>query len=122
MDIEELAAHMRQAGDLADRPHSGQRTEAGIAVRVHPAGEALKMVLRMRCLAVGRESVPGRRRRFAVPGPLIPHIGPDPTGRRLAGAGRQQLDRGVVSEQGLAGQHVAPNGIGQGLHQRRRLP
>ena len=36
MDIEELAAHMRQAGHLAERAGSGQRAEPGIAVRVQP--------------------------------------------------------------------------------------
>ena len=121
MDVEELAAHMRQAGDLADRPGSRQRAEPGIAVGVHPPGEAFKMALRMHRLAVGREAVPGRRRRGAVPGPFVPDVGPDPAGRRPAGARRQQLDRGVVGEQGPAGQHIAPDGIGQRLQQRRRL-
>ena len=39
---------------------------------------------------------------------LAPDVGPGPPGRRLADPGHQQLDRGVVGEQGLAGQHVAP--------------
>ena len=94
MDVEELATHMRQTGNLADRPGAGQRPEAGIAVGVHSAGEAGQVRLRTRRLAVGREAVPSRQRRLSVPGPLVPHIGPDSARRCLAGPRRQQLDRG----------------------------
>ena len=38
MEVEELASHLRQAGDLADRPGAGQRTEAaGAAPCLEPA-------------------------------------------------------------------------------------
>ena len=47
MDIEELPSHMRQAGDLADRPGAGELAEPGIAVGMHPAAEARQMRLRM---------------------------------------------------------------------------
>ena len=57
MDVEELAAHMRQEGDPTDQPASSQRAEAGIAVGVHPAGNAFKMRLRMRRFTVGQEPV-----------------------------------------------------------------
>ena len=78
------APDMRQAGDLADRTGAGELAEPGIAVAVHPAAEARQMALRMRRLAVDREAVPHRWRRFALPGPLVPHIGPGPPSRRLS--------------------------------------
>ena len=63
----------------------GPAPRTGIAVCVHPAGKALKMCHRMRRLAVGREAVPGRRWRLALPGPLVLYVGPGPAGRLAAG-------------------------------------
>ena len=78
MDVEELAPHMRQAGDLADRAGAGELAEPGIAVAVHPAAEARQMRLRMFGLAVGREAVPRRRRGFAPARAVRPAHRPRP--------------------------------------------
>src|SRR5690606_7231249 len=68
MDVDELAAHVGHAGDLADGAGAVEVVEAGIAVGMHEAARAGEMVLRVLSLAVAREAIPGRRRGRAAPG------------------------------------------------------
>ena len=62
MDVEELASHMGQTGDLADRSDADEAFEPRVAIDVHPAAEVGQMALGMAVLAVGGEPVLGRRR------------------------------------------------------------
>ena len=121
VDIEELASHVRQARDLADGTGADESLEAGVAVGVHPAGEASQMLLGVMGLAVRGKPVPSRRRTIARPRPLVAYIAPGARRRRLAGSRGEYLDRGVIGEDGPTGQHVTPHRIGQRLEQRRRL-
>ena len=83
MDVDELAADVGHAGDLADGAGAVEVVEAGIAVSMHEAAEAGEMVLRVLSLAVSREAIPGCRSRRTAPGALVAGIGPEPRGLRL---------------------------------------
>ena len=94
MHVDELAADMGHAGDLADGAGAVEFLEAGVAIGMHPAAEAGEVVLRVLALAVAREAIPGRRGCRAAPRPLVTGIGPEPRGLRLAGAGREHARPG----------------------------
>ena len=120
-DVDELAPDVRQAGDLADIACPKELVEAGIAVGVHPALEALQVAGRMLALAIDGEPVAGGGRIRTKPGPFIADVGPDPRRPRAAVARGLQLDRRVVGEDRGAAQDVASDRLGQRLQQRRRL-
>src|SRR6056297_3017485 len=108
---------MDHAGDLVDVAGGVDVLEPGIAVGVHPALIACQMILRMLFLPIGREAIPAGGWSIAIPGPLVPTIGPETRYRRLAGAGHQHLHRGVIREDRLSSQHMPPDGIGERFQQ-----
>jgi hypothetical protein len=74
--IEELAPHMRPAGRLDDALLFEDGVEAGIAVGMQRAFEALQMCLRMFALAVWRVEVRSCRRTAITARPSVAYIGP----------------------------------------------
>jgi hypothetical protein len=120
-DVDELAPNVGQAGDLAHAARPIEFVEAGIAVGMDPALVAGQMPRRVLALAVDREPIVGGGRIRAVPGPLVADVRPDPRRLGLPVARGLQLDRRVVGEDRGAAQDVAPDRVGQGLQQRRRL-
>ena len=102
-------------------PAADEALEAGVAVGVHPTGEASQMLLGMMGLAVGGKPVPSRRLPFAGPGTLVTHVRPGTPRRGLARSRGQHLDRRVIDKDRPTGEHVATDRIGQRLKQRRRL-
>ena len=108
-DVRELAPDMREAGHLGDPAGAVERVEAGIAVGMHPALEALQMIRGMRALPVDREAVPGRWRRGAEPGALVAHIGPYSRGRGAPVAGRLHLDRVRAGPRTGGGRRPSPS-------------
>ena len=91
------------AGDLADGAGAIEVLEPGIAVGMHPATEAGKMVLGMLAPAVAGEPIPGGWWGVAAPGALVTGIGPEPRRLGLAGAGGEHVDRRIVGEDRFAG-------------------
>ena len=121
MDIEELAPHVRKARHLSDGAGADEPFEASVAIGMHPARKAGQMRLGVMGLAVGGEPVPGRRRPISGPGTLVANVRPGACRRSLARSRGKHLDRRVIDEDCLAGEHVASHCIGQRLEQRCRL-
>jgi hypothetical protein len=121
MDIDELAPHVGEARHLADVPAAVELLEARVAIRMHPALEACEVPGRAGALAVLREAAERGRRRRSRPGSLVAHVGPQPGRPRLAGAGRQHPHGRAVRMDGVAGQHVAADRLGQRLQERDGL-
>ncbi len=63
MDIEDFTPKVRPAGALSDLAGGIERIIAGIGVRLEEAGKARQPVLRVRARTMGREPIPGERRR-----------------------------------------------------------
>ncbi len=86
--VEELAPCMRPARRLDDRPSLATRfiepVEARIGVRLHQAGEAGQVKLRMLAATVTRVEERRSRRIAPAKGLIVPHIGPQTSGPRLA--------------------------------------
>ena len=80
----ELPPQVRPACSF-DNPHLPRRVrlvellEPGIGVGLKNAVEVLQMLLRPDTLAIRREVIGDRRRRWPRPRPVIAHIRPDPT-------------------------------------------
>jgi hypothetical protein len=119
MNVEEFAPHMRPATSLDDPTAGKQLIEAGVAISVDHAAKVLQMRLRMRALAIGRvEEQRGGGPRTGKR-PLIADVSPQSAGLGLAGARRQDRNRGVVDVQIVAGQDVGSEGIDKRLQHRR---
>ena len=108
MDIDELAPHVGHAGNLIDLAGPVQFLEAGITIGVHPAFVLRQVPTGVCAFAVRREPVPGRRRRLTGPRAFVAAIDPQARGLGLAGTGNgsEQLHRGVVGEDRLAGENM----------------
>ncbi len=57
--------------------------------------------------------------RFTSPRAFVPHVSPKPRGFGFAGTRVKQLDRRIISKDGLSVQNMPPDGIGQRLQQVR---
>ena len=120
--VDELAPDMGEACDLAHGAAAVELAEAGVVVRVHPAGEGLEVALRVLAPAIRGELVPRRGRRRPAPGPLVAHVDPHPRRGGPPLAGRQHCHGGVVREERLAPERVAADSGGKRLQQRRGAP
>ena len=101
LDVEELSARVRHAGDFAYTASLIELLEDGIPVRTHPTGIVLEIFDCSDAFAVVAKLIPVSGLRIAKPGLLIPDISPklrclDPTRAR-----HQNLDRCVVGEDRL---------------------
>src|SRR5262249_19241482 len=100
-ELEELPAGMAPADGMRDplrpAPWNIERVEATISVRLQDAGEVLQVPCRMLAPAVARGIVEGGWRGDPTERPVVPDIGPDAAGDRLALG--QDRHRRVVSVQ-----------------------
>ena len=99
MDVEELAPRMGPAGGFDHKAGLEDGIEAGIAIGMKHAFEALQVSLRMFTLAIGRIEVGCRRWPLSAMGPLVADIGPQPAGLGFAEARSQHRHRRVVTMQ-----------------------
>ena|GEM_PF-3383864 len=88
---------------------------------MHPTLIILEMFTGTYAFAVWRELIPCGGWCIAAPRAFIPVIGLETCRLGLAIAGCQHLHRRVAGKDGLAGQDVALDGLGQRLQQRGRL-
>ena len=116
--LEELPPRMGPTQRRRDRPLRARRivepVVAAIGVRLQDAGEAGQVPVGMLVPPVTRGVVERRRRRRAAEWPVVPHIGPDMPGDRLALG--QDRHRGVVAMQPLGRQHMR---LDQGVQRRQ---
>jgi len=87
MDIEHLATEVCPASDLGNVAGGIKRIIAGIGIGLEEAGKARQFALRVRTRTIGREPIPGERRRCCARRAIIDRIDPEPAGRGAASAG-----------------------------------
>jgi hypothetical protein len=124
---------VRPAGDLGDARRAGKRqrrrgggtgdlielAEAGVAIRMQPAGKAGELGATVLALAVRRVAIEHGRRSSAAVRALIAQVDPLPAGLGPTRAGSQHRHRRVVGVDHAAGHHVASNQLTERLEQPR---
>ena len=76
VDIEDLAAEVRPAGNLGDAPTLVELVISGIGIGLEKTGEAGELGPRIRAGAIGGEAIPDQRRRGGPRSPIIDSVGP----------------------------------------------
>src|SRR5512143_2878526 len=97
---------MRPASRFLDSPALVKMMEASVGISLQDAAELTQMFTRMLTPPVRRVSKPHRRRRSVTSRTVITHIGPQPSGLRLAVAGREHRNRRVIGVQFARAHHV----------------
>jgi hypothetical protein len=112
--VEELAADVGPASGLGDPPAFIQAVEAGVAIGMQDSGEASQVGDGTFAAAIGRVAEQRGRRSVASKGALVADVGPQPSGPRPPGTGRQHRDRGVVGMQHRRAQQISLQRLQQG--------
>src|SRR5690606_34976637 len=89
VDVVELAPNVRPTSSLHDTARLVKTIEAGIAVRLQNAAEALQVLGRVSRLAIGRVAEPDSRRRLVTRGTIVANVGPQPPGLGRSAPGLQ---------------------------------
>src|SRR3546814_13024439 len=82
--LEDLAPEVGPAGDLLDAVAVVELVVSGITVGLEKAGECVELAMRMDAAAIGRDTIPGQRRRGCTRTPVVDKLGPEhsPRGAR----------------------------------------
>src|SRR5438876_535333 len=99
-----------------------EAVEAGIAVGLQDAAEAVQVLTRMLTLAIRGVAKPYRRRIGAARGSIITHVDPQPPLLGLASARCQHRHRAIVDVELLGREHVPAQRLNEWLHQGTGRP
>src|SRR6266702_5864257 len=113
MNLVELTACMRPAGNFIDGAVAIQVMEPCIRVCLKPALEVLQMLPWMLALAILRVCEPDSRRGIFARRPVVAHISPETPGLGLATASRKHRHRRVVGVKLGSAEHMPLNSIDQ---------
>jgi hypothetical protein len=122
--LEELAPSVRPAKGRCHRPGGAvgivEAVIAAIGVGLQDTAKHIQVMLGVRAGPIARGVEEGRRRIGAAERPVVPDVGPDPAGRRLA-LGQDRHGR-VVGVQPLGRQHMRLDQAVERCESRRAGP